>query len=305
MSFKRQPLLEHEVEEQLKHDMLKFWRDKWLAKDIAEHMGFGVPGSDYEKLKPWHVYTYRRKFLKDELKLPLTEQDASIIAGYKRHQKPPFEGHRYKHRPKELGVMQPEDFIQTLNKKIPLAYADARDRKIRSYLITHFYTPLRKSEIYERTIDDIEITPTKITFTLLRKKKGHKEDDEDEPISIQRSWELVDEVVDWLEGEEWKEPIPDPNNRDKIVMNLRPWNFGKDTARNYVKKVFPDYFPHFFRYNWISDRSDDFPNTTVRQIQTKTRLTISAIEHYIITDEKSEEAIDARTTQRLHEKGLA
>ena len=110
-------------------------------------------------------------FSKDELKLPLTEQDASIIAGYKRHQKPPFEGHRYKHRPKELGVMQPEDFIQTLNKKIPLAYADARDRKIRSYLITHFYTPLRKSEIYERTIDDIEITPNKNHLYAAKEKE--------------------------------------------------------------------------------------------------------------------------------------
>jgi integrase len=279
MSFKRQPLLKREVEEQLKHEMLKFWRDHWKAKDIAEHLSFGIPHTTYEQLKPWHVYTYRSKFLKDELAKEAKDQDPSIIAGYKRHRKPAFKkkelgmrASRYKHRPKELGVMQPEDFIQTLNEKIPLVHADKRDRCIRSYLIVSFYTPLRKSEIFERTIDDIEITETKITFKLLRKKKGHEEDDEEEPISIQRSWKLVDEVVDWLEGEEWKEPIPNPKNRDKVVFNLRPWNFGKDTALNYVKKVFPNHFPHFLGTVGFLTKSTTSPKQLCERFKPKQGL---------------------------------
>lgn len=290
--FRRQPLLKPEVEAQLKKDMAKWWRNRYTAKQIAHALDFGVKGNPYEKLKPYHVWFYRQKF------------------GFPRHGKGIKKGEsRYKHKPKELGVMPPEVFIETLNQKVPKFPSPSTvDQQMkRTYLILHYWTPLRKSEIYERKViddtHDFEITKEKLTIHLLRKKKGsHKEDDE--PISIPLSFTLMNEVVEWIEGEKWKVEIPDPNDPDKVVLNQRPWKISKDTALNWVKNAFEGYYPHYFRFNYISDATDD-PETTIRELEAKTRLTLPALLKYIITDEKAEEAIDKRKLKRLKAKGLA
>ena len=61
--------------------------------------------------------------------------------------------------------------------------------------------------MYERVVKDdtydFEILPDKITIHLLRKKKNfHKEPDE--PISIPRSFPLVEEVVKYLQSKIWE-----------------------------------------------------------------------------------------------------
>ena len=174
MDFARQSLLKPEIETQLAHEMLKHWRGGMLAKDIAGRLDFGKVGSPYEKLKIYHVYAYRIKFHKEPEKYGLSNRD------FCRRRKPPRPKgeHRYKTMPEELGMMSAEKFVQILNDKLPKlpdSYHKEHEYKKmrqRAYLITHFWTPLRKSEIYERTIDDIKITDTKITFSLLRKKKS-------------------------------------------------------------------------------------------------------------------------------------
>ena len=70
MSFKRQPLLEPEVEEQLKEEFLPLWLSGVLGKDISEKLEFGVKDSPYAKVKPHYVYFYRLKWQKLHLKKP-------------------------------------------------------------------------------------------------------------------------------------------------------------------------------------------------------------------------------------------
>lgn len=299
--FKRQPLLPSEVEEQLKKDILKWWRAGYLAKDIAHILDFGVKGKPYEKLKIYHVYFYRWKFANDK-----KDPDPR----FRRRRRPAFgkgtsRESRYKQKPKALGVMQPEVFIETLNRKVPKFPfpSTINQQKKRTYIILHFWSPLRKSEIFERIIDDFEITKDKLIIHLLRKKKGHKPDDDDEPISIPLSFPLMDEVVEWLQGEEWKVEIPDPNDPDETILNNRPWKITKDTALNWVKNAFEGFYCHYFRFNWISDATDD-PETSIRELEAKTRLTLPALLKYIITDEKAEETIDRRKLERLKAKGL-
>jgi hypothetical protein len=282
MSFVRQPLLSAEVEARLKKEMGLMWRQGHKAKDIAEALCFGEEGTIFKKLKPYHVYFYRSKF------------------GFLHRQKPPRgKGEsRYKHKPKELGMMLPEVFINTLDEKIPKFPSTFHRRRKRTYLIIHYWTPLRKSEIYERTIEDFEITETKLIIHLLRKKKHHKPTDDDEPVSIPLEFPLMDEVIDWLESEAWKTMIPDKEHPGKTKLNLRPWKIDKDTAWNYVKEVFEDCYPHLFRFNWITDATDD-PKTTIRELVAKTKLTLPALLKYIVTDEKSEESIDRRKLERI------
>lgn len=269
-------MLKPEIEAQLEKDMLKWWRGGYLAKDIADKLDFGKPGV-YEKLKTFHVYFYRSKF------------------GFPRRQRPPRgKGQsRYKHKPKELGVMSPDVFVEMLNAKVPKNPSFHRCRK-RTYLILHYWTPLRKSEIYERVIDDFEITNSKLIIHLLRKKKDHKPSDDDEPVSVPLAFPLMGEVIEWLEGRLWN---------TKSNKNHIPWRIGKDTARNYVKEVFEDYYPHFFRFNWVSDATSD-PETSIRELVAKTHLTLPALMKYIVTDEKSEAAIDQRKLQRLQKQGV-
>jgi hypothetical protein len=256
--------------------MKSLWAQGYLAKDIAKELNFGENGTPYEKLKTYHVWFYRQKF------------------NLRKRRKAPFEkGHRrYKHRPKELGLMSPEEFVQTLNQKIP--GRTFHERRKRTYCIVHYWTPLRASEIYERSINDFEITNAKLTIHLLRKKKGHKPTDEDEPVSIPLAFPLVNEVVEWLEKGEW---------RSRFNPENRPWKIKKDAAWSYIREVFKGHYPHYFRFNWISDATDD-PETTIRELVAKTKLTLPALLKYIVTDEKSEEAIDQRKLERLKASGM-
>jgi len=290
MSFVRQPLLNAAEEDKLMAEMRPLWLTGIPGKNIAQKLRFGAKGTPYKKVKTSYVYYYRQKFAKKDPDGFPIRKHPSFAQGEQ----------RYKHPPEELGIMEPDEFIETLNEKLPLIdsfYA----RRARSYLIVHFYTPLRSSEIYERTIDDFEISETKIKINLLRKKKRHKPTDKNEPISIPRAFPLVDEVVDWLEGEEWKQEKT--NRKGEVVFNLRPWDISHDTALNYVKEVFPDAYPHFFRFNFITYEANQ-PGVTIAKLKSKCRLTPSALDKYITAPEVVEESFDKERIKRFMEAGL-
>jgi hypothetical protein len=200
--------------------------------------------------------------------------------------------HRYKVHFSDLGLMSVDEFVEALNEKLP--FDSTYCRRARSFLITLFWTPLRSSEIYERVRSDFKITKPKIKINLFRKKKRHKPGDKKEPINILRAFPLVEEVVDWLEGKEWKTE----KNTD-----MRPWNISHDTALNYVHLVFGDtYYPHYFRYRYLTHGAND-PKTSLAELQAKSCLTLSALEHYIKAPEKLADEFDRRELERLKEEG--
>lgn len=291
MDFKRQDLLEPEVQEQLKDEMAEYWSAGLKGRQIAEVLEFGVPGSIYELIKPEYFYYFRQKF-----GLP------------RRNENPPFaQGEqRYKVLPDDLGLMSVEEFVDTLNKK--LNFDSPYARKARSFLLMLYFSPLRVSEIYERVYakedKDFTISKDKITVHLLRKKKKHHKK-KDEPINIPRVLPLVEELVQYLQNKEWKveKEVEDENGEEKTVLNLRPWDISHDTARNFVKEVFPNHYPHFFRYNWISEEFDQ-PGATTLELKSKTMLTAGALEKYLITEKKAAERLDKRRIERYKELGV-
>lgn len=301
MSFKREPLLEPEVEKQLKEKFLPLWLQGMSAKvgglpgkkltglEIAQKLGFGVKDTPYAKLKTHYVYFYRLKWQKLHLKKPKENP-----LNFPPRKEPSFGlgEHRYKVAPDDLGLMSVDEFVEALNEKLP--YDSKYCRRARSFLITLYWTPLRSSEIYERTIDDFRITKSKIKISLLRKKKHHKPGDKKEPISIFRAFPLAEEIVNYLQGEEWK--------TEKNTEG-RPWHISHDTARNYVREVFGnDYYPHYFRFRFLTHGAND-PKTSLAELQAKSKLTLSALEHYIKAPEKLADEFDRRELERLKEEG--
>jgi len=303
MSFKRQPLLAPEVEEQFKEEFLPLWlqgmpaevggtpEKKLLGREIAEKLELGIKGSPYEKIPTSYTYFYRLKWQKLHMEKP-KKNPLSFP-----HRGTPSFGlgkQRYKVSPEELDIIEPEEFIEMLNEKI---YQDSFwARRARSFLIVLFYSPLRSSEIYERTIDNFKITKSKVIISLLRKKKGHKETDKKEPAEIDRVLPLVDELVVYLKGEEWK-------TEKEGKVNLRPWNISHDTARNYVRELYPDGYPHWFRFNWITKRLNN-PKISIVETRTEAYLTMSAMEHYVMATKRVRESLHKKIVEEFREKGL-
>lgn len=273
MSFVRQPILRSEVEERLKKELHKLWVEKYSAKDIARILGFGVEGTGYEKLKPYHVYYYRQKFR------------------FRKRREGPFAKGESRYKDKKEEVMPFEVFVNTLNEKVPPSTFYARRQ--RTYLILHYWTPLRKSEIYERTIDDFEFKKDFLVIHLLRKKKTYKPTVKDEPLHVPLGFPLMNEVADWLIKKEWFNPKTNPNNR--------PWNISGVTAWHYVNSVFEGYYPHFFRFNWITDALSD-PETTIAEIVAKTGLHIVTVNRYIMSSMRLQKNIDLRKLEKLEKQ---
>lgn len=276
-SFIRQPLLKPEVEEQLKCELSDLWGAGFNGAYIVDKLGFGVPGSKYEKLRPCYLYFYRAKF-----GLPKRREGACRKGES-----------RYKVSPKELKMLSFSEFEDKLNERAPAN--TFHNRRKRTYLILHFWTPLRKSEIYDRVIGDFEVHPEYLIIHLLRKKKKHKRTVRDEPIKIPRAFPLMDEVVSYLQHDSWG----GSHNRAG-----RPWRISHTTAWNYVNSVFENYYSHFFRFEYITKGLED-PATSVAELVSKTGLHFVTINKYIADSIRHQDTFDKRLLERVRaERGV-
>lgn len=277
MVFSRQPVLKLEVEAQLKDDLRPLWRKGDQAKKIAKELNFGKPGP-YKKLKPYHVYFYRSKF------------------NFHRRRKPTIEKGTRRYKVKHEEIMLFQTFRDTLNEKIPKSTNFHTQRK-RTYLILHYWTPLRKSEIYERTIDDLEIDNNVLTIDLYRKKKYYKPTAESEPINIPLEMPMMDEVVQWLQERKWATPS---NSK------MRPWKISCTTALNYVSEVFEGYYPHFFRFSFITKAIENTkdPSAIITKVMAKTGLNLVTVTKYVMKNKKYSTSIDKRELEILKEQGI-
>jgi len=310
MSFKRQSILKPEVEDQLKSELSKLWlseNPKLLGKEIAEKLQFGISvmvnkkeTNPYVKVKPEYIFFYRQKF-----KLPLRKK--ASFAKTTDSKRVGLRKSRYKVHPEDLGLMSTKEFIETLDLRMPPDSESFYHKRARSYLILHFWSCLRSSEIYERVISDFEVNKNEIIIHLLRKKKHHEIGDKDEPVEIPRIFPLVDEVVEWLEGKRWVTElrkkgkfVKDKNG--KIVMNKRPWMISHDTALNYVKDVFPTAYPHWFRFRFLTAGASN-PEISLAELKTKSYLTLPALEHYIMAPKILEQSFNKKLLKQLREEG--
>jgi len=271
MGFSRQPLLKPEIELKLKEEMHQLWLDGYPAKKIAEILQFGEPESEYHKLKPHHVWFYRSKF-----------------HFHKRKEGIPKGRSRYKVKHEE--TMSFQQFQQTLNINCPKTPFPHTRRK-RAYAILHFWTPLRKSEIYERIRKDFEIKGNTLKINLYRKKKYYRPNEKKEPFYLPLKMPMLDEAISWI---------------NEFELDERPFNFSHFTAWNYIKSIFKDYYPHFFRFDYITKAVENAkdPKSLITELLMDTGLDLATITAYIMANPKHRTSISERELESLTKSGI-
>lgn len=270
MGFSRQPVLKPEIEAKLKEELKPLWDAGFTARRIASNLGFGKPDTDYKKLKIYHVWFYRSKF------------------GFPRRRKARKGKPRYKNKKEE--TMSFQTFRNTLNKKVPKVPVPYCQRK-RTYLILHFWSPFRKSEIYERLAGDFVVKNGMLKIDLYRKKKFYRPGEPTEPFYIPLKMPMMDEVVEWIE---------------RFEPDERPFNFSHWTAWKYVKEVFEGYYPHFFRFDYITkavENAVDVKSIIVELIN-DTGLDLATITTYIMSNPKYRTSINERELAKLKVQGI-
>jgi integrase len=262
-AFTRTALLTADEEQQLQMEIKPLWLNGTSARLIAKQLNFGVPNTPYAKLKKHNIYLYRIKW--GFPKSPNARQGAGIQKGQKRY------------RNKQKKTMSFAEFKEKLNAAVPNDNYEYNLRK-RAYLILSFWCPLRKSEIFERLRKDFKVEGDLLTIDLYRKKKYYKLNADTEPFRIPLEAPMLGEVLDWLNT--WG-------------PEERPFNFGGDTAWRYVKDVFPDYYPHFFRFDWITKGIENArePGTIIGKMLSDTGLDIRTIKSYIMANPKFQASI--------------
>lgn len=310
-NFKRTALLKPETETKLANELLPIWnKKKYTAKQIASMLGFGNEDSTYENLKPYHIYYYRQKFNKGKQKGKRSTRHLKEFKG----KFPPHENvgikkgkDRYKHPP-ERKMSLPE-FEEKLNTTLPETeytgdwYSTYVCRK-RAYLILHYLSPLRRSEIVERKYSDFKLKDGYLVIDLYRKKKYYHTDengkitDKSEPFELMLlNRPIFNELVKWVTTKRY-------DKKGNLIE--RPFNFTGQMGLNYVNDVFgEEIYPHFFRYNWITSAVDETkdPETIIRDIMRDTKLSPQIVVKYIMQGKKLKGTVQNRRYKVWKEKG--
>lgn len=325
MVFKRTAVLTEEEETKLAQQMLPLWNSDppIPAKEITRKLNFGVPETEYAKLKKHSVFYYRLKFNNPVSRLGKVYKHLKRFEGkFPRRREGAFgkssdyeKKNRYKNKKKKVMTFQTfKEGLETIpiTEEFGSGYSRLIRRK-RAYLILHFWTPLRKSEIYERTINDFDFDEGFLEINLYRKKKFYAPGADTEPFYLETNLNLVSEVVDWIFSEEWREPLRDEkgklikNIKGEQVLSKRPFNFTGWTAWNYVKSTFPTFYPHFFRSNYItrSIKNIKDPGRLISELLKDTGLDIQTIERYIMKNRRFRGALNRRQLEVMKAHGMA
>ena len=268
-------ILTPDIEKKLNKELSPLWmamnpdgKPRYMGTQIAEMLGFGEPGP-YKKLKPYHVYYYRRKF-----KLPQRADHYKHGSMTQKTDRLAFSGEEI---PKIIkDTMEIEKFkvyIQKIGEK-----EESREfynKRKRAYLILLFWSGLRKSEIYDMIRQEFEIHPDRLRLKIIRKKKRKKEVGY---LNLPRTMWGIDEAIEWITQ-------VDKNNRLVFRENDKPFNISSTTAWKYVKEMVDELYPHWFRANLVTDMAND-PEMTIAKMRSWFGFSYATIEHYLGSPER-------------------
>jgi len=161
-----------------------------------------------------------------------------------------------------------------------------------------YYCGVRKSEAYERVVEDFVVTDelVKIDFHQ-RKKAGAKVP----PLELPRVWHGVDKIIAtvWRASEnspKWKAIFVYVNQKRKRTKEYGKWvfpNIQSTRAWQIVKKVLGDrYYPHFLRLNRLSEIGNEPTATLVRLKSFSGIKSIRSLQFYLgISKKEQKEAM--------------
>ena len=186
----------------------------------------------------------------------------------------------------------------------PLVFQEFRNKVKEAYISTEkegfiwllYYAGCRKSEAYERTVDNCMVTDSHFIIDFgQRKKNGAKVN----PLQFPKSWTGI-EILVFL----YKRALPrkpkkkrvfyQENKIRKSKMVKNNWLFPhiqSVTAWKIVKKVLgPMYYPHFLRLNRLTEIGSDPEANIVRLKNYSGIKSIKALESYLGTSREEQEA---------------
>jgi hypothetical protein len=272
----RQPLLSKDVQNALQEDLQPLWEEGLSAEAIATKLEFG--SYPYQDLLPRHVWYYRKIF-------GCSKRKGGIEKG-----KP-----RYNVKPDQIEPPTIQDIEKKLNEVYPLlknnaGQTDLDTLMVRAYIWLHRYSPLRKSEIYERKLEDFYIDEKNKILTIqnfIRKKKL-KGKAKEVPFLIPLDYpHVMDEIVTYLVRR-----IERTQDSSKRAFQMSGW-----VCWSRMKKVFPDIFPHYWRFKFITEAASD-PNVPIEDLLADTDLNLLTLRKYMMTGERQRLASLQRRKQR-------
>ena len=73
------------------------------------------------------------------------------------------------------------------------------------------------------------------------------------------------------------------------------------TAWNYVRTIFKGYYPHFFRFNFITESARD-PEVSLAELGAKTGLNLQTLNAYLMKDDILQDQLDRRKLEKIDEQ---
>jgi hypothetical protein len=188
----------------------------------------------------------------------------------------------------------------------PIAFQEFKNRVEKASLNTEkagfiwllYHSGCRKSEGYERTVKDCQVTETHFMIDFQQRKKHGATVD---PLRFPRSWPEIELLVKLYERAEARRPRSkrifyqeNRATRSRIVKDqwLFP-NIQSATAWRIVKAVLgQEYYPHFLRLNRLTEIGQD-PEANIVRLKSYSGIkSIRALESYLgISVEEQEAAL--------------
>lgn len=176
-----------------------------------------------------------------------------------------------------------------------------------------YYSGVRKSELYERIVDDCQLTQTHLIIDFQQRKKGSAKTD---PLEIPLWFPGMDMVSEQLKRarkrRKLKKLIEKTRKGERSTKRVKAkWLFPhihKTWALYIVKTVLGSkYYPHFLRLNRITELCSD-PEANLTRIKSFSGIKSTRIieENYMGTSKKEQRAavnFMAKQIKKKNEKG--
>lgn len=146
-----------------------------------------------------------------------------------------------------------------------------------SYFWLLYYAGCRKSELYERTVEDCSNTQTVFILDLGARKKGSSRT---LPLEFPLWFPGIDVVCEWLQKARKRKPtkklLERWSHQKRITSRIKAhWlfpNIHRTTADLIVKEILgSEYYPHFLRLNRITELCSD-PESNLTRIKSFTGI---------------------------------
>jgi hypothetical protein len=177
-----------------------------------------------------------------------------------------------------------------------------------AYLWLLYYTGCRKSEGFERTVADTQITPE---FWIIdfhqRKKHGATVD----PLEIPRSWPGIELLVKITERTAAQRPFSKQvffyeTKKRRSRIQRAHWlfpNIQSTKSWELIKQVLgKEFYPHFLRLNRLTEIGSDPEASLIRLKSFSGIRSVSSLEHYLGVSKEEQKGALAWMQKQIDQK---